>query len=93
MKEMKTHENRVELLTTAISAVIALVVGTGLSVLLNGFVQGFLALTAIGLVILLILRWRRPFSLELHLRGPFPEIELVRHPRAGRGQGRESIAD
>jgi len=93
MKEMKTQENRVELLSTAISAVITLVGGTALSILLGGFVQGFLALTAIGLVLILIFAWRRPFSLALHRRGPFPEIELVRPPRSGRGQGRGSIAD
>jgi hypothetical protein len=93
MKEMKTHENRVELLLTAISAVITLVGGTGLSILLGGLVQGFFALTGFGLVLALIIAWRRPFSLELHFRGPFPEIELVRPPRAGRGKRRESIAD
>jgi hypothetical protein len=86
---MKTHENVVSLLLAVISAIITMVAGTALSVLLNGFVQGFLALTAIGLVILLILTWRRPFSLELHLRGPFPEFELVRRPRAGRGRERQ----
>lgn len=93
MKEMKTYENRVELLLTAISAVITLVGGTALSILLGGFVRGFFALTAIGLVLVLIIAWRRPLSLELHFRGPFPEIELVRPPRAGKGKGQGSIAD
>jgi hypothetical protein len=84
MKEMKTHENAVSLLSTVISAIITFAAGTGLSILLNGFVRGFLALTAIALILALIVAWRRPFSLELHHRGLVPEVELVRRPRAGR---------
>jgi hypothetical protein len=81
MKEMKTHENAVSLLSTAISATIALVAGTALSILLNGFIRGFFALTAIGLVLALIVAWRRPFSLEFHLRDPVPRVDLVRRGR------------
>lgn len=95
MKEMKTHENdnAVSFLSTFIGMAITLVAGTGLSVLLGGFVQGFLALTAIGLILVLILARRRSFSLELHLRGGLPELTLVDRPQAGRGKGRQSIAD
>lgn len=93
MKEMKAHGNREELLTAAISVVITLVGGIGLSILLNGFIRGFFALTAIGFVLLLIISWRRSFALKVHLRGYLPEIELVKRPQAGRGQGRKSSAD
>jgi hypothetical protein len=81
MEEMKTHENAVSLLSTVVSSTIALVVGTGLSILLNGFVRGFLALTAIALVLALIVAWRRPFSLEFHLRDSVPRVDLVRRSR------------
>lgn len=95
MKEMKTHENEsaVSLLSTVISTIITLVGGTGLSILLGGFVQGFLALTAIGLVLVLILARRRSFSLELQFRGGLPELMLVDRPQAGRSEGRQSIPD
>jgi hypothetical protein len=88
MKDMKAHENRVELLTAAISIAITLVGGIGLSILLNGLIRGFFALTAIGLVLLLVIAWRRSLSLELHLRGGLPELKLVDRPQAGRHQGR-----
>jgi len=91
MKEMKTHKNAVSLLTIAVSAVITMVVGIGFGILLNGFVQGFLVLPGIALVLALIIAWRRPFSLELHLQGPVPEIELVRRHRAGKGRRREPV--
>jgi hypothetical protein len=93
MKEMKAHENREELLMTAISVVITLVGGFGLSILLNGLIRGFFALTAIGFVLLLIIAWHRSLSLELHLRGRLPELKLVDRRQAGRSKGRGSIAD
>lgn len=64
MKEVKTSE-KTDLLATVIGVVLTLAVGTGLSILLNGFVQGFLALgvLAIGLLVFLV---RRDFiSIEL----------------------------
>lgn len=64
MKEVKTSE-KTDLLATVIGLVLTLAAGTGLSVLLNGFVQGFLVLgvLAIGLIVFLV---RRDFiSIEL----------------------------
>lgn len=95
MKEMKTHENEstVSLLSTVISTIITLVGGTALSILLGGFVRGFFALTAIGLVLLLIIAWRRSLAPELHLRGYLPELKLVNRRKAGGDQRRGSITD
>lgn len=58
MKEMKTDENVVALLSTAIGTVVTLAAGIGLSVLFNGFVQGFLALTVIAVVVACFAVWR-----------------------------------
>jgi len=57
MKEMKTSE-KTELLATAIGLVLTLAVGTGLSILLNSFVRGFLALGifSIGMIVFLVRR-------------------------------------
>lgn len=86
MKEMKTDENAIALLSTAIAMVLTMILGTGLSILLGGFVRGFLALTAAAIVVTLIAAWRRPFSLELRLRDPVPGIELVERYRGDRGR-------
>lgn len=64
MKEVKTSE-KTDLLVTVVGIVLTLAVGTGLSILLNGFLQGFLVLSviAIGLIVILV---RRGFvSIEL----------------------------
>jgi hypothetical protein len=87
MKQMKTHENAASLLFAVISAIITMVAGTALSVLLDGFVQGFLALTAIGLVFVLAIAWRRHLSLELQFRRGFPELKLVDRPQTAGGKG------
>jgi hypothetical protein len=57
MKKVKTSE-KTDLLATAIGAVLTLAAGTGLSILLNGFVQGFLVLgvLAVGLIVFLVRR-------------------------------------
>lgn len=58
MKEMKNYENAVALISTVIGAVLALAAGTGLSILLSGFVQGFLALTAVAAILACIGMWK-----------------------------------
>jgi hypothetical protein len=58
MKEMKNDENTVGLISTAIGAVLAMAVGTGLSILLNGFVRGFLALTAVSAILACVGMWK-----------------------------------
>jgi hypothetical protein len=93
MKEMKTHENAIALLSTVIGMVLTMVLGTGLSILLGGFVRGFLALAAAAITLTLIVAWRHPFSLQLQLRDPVPGIELVRRRRSGGGQRREPVKD
>jgi hypothetical protein len=57
MRKVKTSE-RTDLLATVIGVVLTLAIGTGLSILLNGFVQGFLAMgiLAIGLLAYLVRR-------------------------------------
>jgi hypothetical protein len=57
MKEVKSSE-KTDLLATVIGLVLTFAVGTGLSVLLNGFVQGFLVLgvVSIGLIVFLVHR-------------------------------------
>jgi len=53
MREMRTSE-RIGLISSAVGAVLTLAVGTGLSLVLNGFVEGFLVLGALGLSALLV---------------------------------------
>jgi hypothetical protein len=51
MREMRTSE-KIGLISTLVGAVLTLAAGTGLSLLLNGFVAGFLALSALALLVL-----------------------------------------
>jgi hypothetical protein len=64
MKEMRTSD-KIELLSTAISAVVTLIVGTGLSILLGGFVRGFGALAVVSIGLLVFLVRRNFISIEL----------------------------
>jgi hypothetical protein len=64
MKEVKTEE-RTELLATVIGVVLTLAIGTGLSILLNGFVRGFLVLGVVAIVLLVFLVRRDFISIEL----------------------------
>jgi hypothetical protein len=52
MRRMSTSE-KTGLLSTLIGAVLTMVVGTGLSVLLNGFVRGFLVLAVASVAVCL----------------------------------------
>ncbi len=64
MKEMKTSE-KTDLLATVIGVVLTLTAGTGLSILLDGFVQGFLALGVLSLGLIVFLVRRDFISIEL----------------------------
>jgi hypothetical protein len=57
MREMRTSE-KIGLISTLIGAVLTLAVGTGLSLLLNGFVEGFLVLGVLAFSILLFVFFR-----------------------------------
>lgn len=59
MREMRTSE-KIGLISTVIGAVLTLAVGTGLSLVLNGFVNGFLVLGVLGLSVLLFVFFRNP---------------------------------
>jgi hypothetical protein len=64
MKEMKTSD-KIELLSTAIGAVLTLAIGTGLSILLGGLVRGFAALAVLSIALLVFLVRRKFISIEL----------------------------
>jgi hypothetical protein len=57
MREMRTSE-KIGLISTVIGAVLTLAVGTGLSLLLSGFVEGFLVLGVLAFSVLLFIFFR-----------------------------------
>lgn len=81
MKDMKPSE-RVGLLSTLIGAVITLAVGTGLSVLLDGFVLGFLVLAGVAAALFLIIIFRDLPGIGLQVREFRGKIEASRPRKA-----------
>ena len=78
MKEM-TSEEKTDLLSTAVGAVMTMVVGMGLSILFGGIVRGFLAMGVVALGVLVFLAWRHSLSVAPMARAPL--AKLVARPR------------
>lgn len=57
MREMTTSDEN-GLISTVIAAVLTLAIGTGLSLLLGGFVKGFLTLAVVALAAFLVVYFR-----------------------------------
>jgi hypothetical protein len=64
MKQVRAEE-KIELLSTVIGAVLTLAIGTGLSILLGGIVRGFAALAVLSIGLLIFLVRRDFISIEL----------------------------
>jgi hypothetical protein len=77
MGDMRTSE-KIGLLSTLIGVVMTLAVGTGLSILLDGFVQGFLVLAVVAIAVCLFFLVRNRPAVTLQVREFRKFIEAAR---------------